>query len=126
MEERIFELGKTYKFIDNVTDEGYIILKFSRVNETYYYGLIVDTNIERFMHLVDTNYDKSLWRRGKILQKWDVIEVDVPFDPTIEFKNVKLKYDDPDVIDMYIDMALATGDKRWFNFLAKKKQEVVS
>lgn len=126
MEERIFELGKTYKFIDNVNDEGYIILKFSRVNETYYYGLIVDTDIERFMHLVDTNYDKSLWRRGKILQKWDVIEIDTPFDPTIEFKNVKLKYDDPDVIDMYIDMALATGDKRWFNFLTKKKQEVVS
>jgi hypothetical protein len=49
MEERIFELGKTYKFIDNVNDEGYIILKFSRVNETYYYGLIVDTDIERFI-----------------------------------------------------------------------------
>lgn len=125
-----FEVGGTYEFTGmHNGKKGTLILKFLKEEIDGYYRIEAvggTFTVEKDIGMVRTLNKNSgivrTWKYKRIYTKEEQFTTE--YDPA--GKGIKLNYRDPKLLDLYIDMALATNDKQWFNILVKAKERLVN
>lgn len=119
----MFEIGETYMFKG---EAGTIKLRFIEDGADNYYKCEIRGGSMVTSEEIGTI--KQVWKRSRVLNNYEhsritektkTGDIDDPYG-----RNVRINYKNPELLDVYIDMALQTGDKRWFNQLVKAKKEV--
>lgn len=117
-----FEMGATYEF---KSGKDSIIIKFmDDSHELYYRTEIVGGSM---VAEDEVGTIKQLVKRSRVLNEWTSKRIytrEEQFTLDNYGKNIRLNYKDPQLLDLYIDMALATKDFKWLKQLSKAKREV--
>lgn len=116
--EGILQEGVTYKF----TSEENVLIVHIKGQTSQYYDCEVLMGSTVYTDWI--NDSRLIYKRARVFThfKCERVKYDAGVDPY--GVSVRLNYKDPALIDLYIEMALISKDKKWFNFLAKKKLEV--
>lgn len=123
-----FELGCTYEFKG---EAGTLQLRFIEDHHPDYYdcevrggSMVDDGNAGKIGDI------KKVWKKSRIVNTYTAKKVVDKITKTdlqeVDWygRNIRINYKDPQLLQLYIDMALQTGDKRWFNQLCKAQKEV--
>lgn len=117
MEQQKLQDGVTYKLTKH--DNTVILYIVKDDGDRYLCEVREGSNM-----LTDFIGERINVRKGSVLLKWDIerFSCDDFSDPY--GKGVRINYKDPQLLELYLDMALQTRDKKWFNQIMKRKQEV--
>lgn len=124
-----FEIGGTYKFDENHGQRRTVTFKFLKnVDDMFYRCEVVDGSPQfADEETEEFGYTKLIHKRSVIFKFWSYKKIhtkEETFTTDTYGKNVRINYKDPQLLDLFIEMALQTGDRQWFNKLVKAKREV--
>lgn len=116
-----FVIGGTYKFEGDNGRE--LVIKFLKEEDRHWECDVISDNCN------DYEGKRSIYKSSMLLNVYTNKRIyeEVEFDYyNEEFKGVRFTYQNPKVLDLYIEMALQTGDREWFNTVAKYKKELMA
>lgn len=121
------EMGYTYEFKG---ETGTIQLRFIDDGENMAGYYKCELRGGTMVNEEDIGTFKNIWKKSRIIQFYTVRKIQDTITKAdlqeVDWygRNIRINYKDPELLQLYIDMALQTGDKRWFNQLCKAQKEV--